>query len=311
MNAVRSWKSKVAIMLPGGKNMLLLLSVALCSAWLHAADVFVARHPYRPAFRGNLSLVDLAERNRYFDFSGDVPFVNSDTGVSDIATINYWNVDLSRQAVLTSGQISNQGVHGRVFKAHGYTSIGYVSGDGVVEGTLRTQLNSFPIPERRNFRWDLVVRFGGETLEEPWHVTPRGVSPATVWQLKSHGQPPSLVMVVDADPSDSTKLMLHFDHRSDAVSKATRLGQIGGLLIGKDIDIVIDCFLDERDLPTGEGYFRVQVDGNPVVDYSGSTVLRDAQTPPAWSIGMYLYKDKKPISFSRFGHWKKARLLID
>jgi hypothetical protein len=274
-----------------------------------AEEPFVATDPYVPTFRSKPLLFPLDGRPRHFNFGGDAPFVNPGSGVSDIATINFWDTASGKARVSNSLQIKAGGVPGRVFKQSGYTSIGYVSGDGIVEGALRTQINSFPIPERRTYSWKMVVRFAEADPSVPWVPLPRGTAPATVWQLKPSGSPPSLVMVVDTDPEDASRLMLHFDHRIASSSRPTRLGQIGGLGRAEDISVRIESFLDERTVTEGDGFVRIWVNEELVVDKSAPTLLIDATHPPAWSIGVYMYSNKSPLTVSRFTHWREARML--
>jgi hypothetical protein len=273
-------------------------------------QVFVARPPYRPAIGSTVSAIDLAGRARRFDFGGSAPFVNPQTGAVDIATVNAWNEITGRGEVWTSNTIGPAGVGARVYKRGGYTAVGYFSGDGIVEGTLRTQINSYPIPSRRRYTWDLVVRFGGATLEDAWVETARGEAPATIFQVKAPGLPPPLVMAVDTDPRDPSRLMLHFDIRTQSRQPARRLGQIGGIEPGADTKVVVDGFLDERE-PSGggQGYWRISVNGVPVVQYQGVTVQRDAYRPYNWSVGCYMYNNTQPLPFSRFTYWRQARLL--
>lgn len=295
---------------------LFLLVALLTSGAIFSVDVvlagepFVAIPPYNPALGNSTVFVDLAGKVRNFDFGGRAPFVNPATSVSDLATINVWDAVNNRATVLTSNQIASSGVPGRVFKTGGYTAIGYVHGDGIVEGKLRTQLNSYPIPARRRYIWELTVRFGGASLFSTWVPSARGVAPATIWQLKSEGLPPALVMAFDTDPADPEKLALSFDSRLDPARSATNLGNFGGLEPLKDINVTIDVFLDERSIAQGgKGYLRVSVNGALVVDRWGPVLQAAATFPYHWSLGMYLFSNTAPLPFDRFGFWKNARLI--
>lgn len=288
----------------------LLGSVTIFPAGAVDGATFVAKPPYNPVLGESTVPVDLAGKERNFDFGGLAPMVNPATGVSDLATINVWDSAARRATVLTSSQISSAGVGGRVFKTGGYTAIGYVHGDGVVEGRLRTQVNSYPIPARRRFVWDLTVRFGGASLFSAWVASPRGFAPATIWQLKSEGLPPALVMAFDTDPADPEKLAISFDSRLDPSKPAINLGSIGGLAPRTDINVTIDAFLDERSIAQGgKGYLRVSVNGALVVDRWGPVLQAVASSPYHWSLGMYLFSNSDPLPFDRFGFWKKARLI--
>lgn len=277
---------------------------------LPAGPTFVATPPYNPVIGNSTVYVDLAGKPRSFDFGGLAPLVNPATGVSDIATINVWDPVSNRATVLTSNQIGPAGIAGRVFKTGGYTAIGYVHGDGIVEGKLRTQVNSYPIPARRRFVWELTVRFGGASLFSAWVPSERGLAPATIWQLKSEGLPPALVMAFDTDPADAGKLAISFDSRLDPAKPAINLGSFGGLEPLKDINVSIDAFLDERSITQGgKGYLRVSVNGVLVVDRWGPVLQAVATSSYHWSLGMYLFSNSVPLPFDRFGFWKSARLI--
>lgn len=271
--------------------------------------VFVANPPYSPQIGESSQFIELDGKSRVFDFGGDRPFVNSSTGSADFATINTWNSAAKQAEVIRSNSVPPEGVSGRVFKTGGYTAIGYIRGDGIVEGKLRTQINSFPIPARRRFVWDLSFRVGGAHLGSPWEFTPIGSAPATIWQLKTVGLPPALVMAIDTDPNDSTKLALSFDSRLDPKAPAIRLGDIGGLSPSTEIEVSIDAFLDERSIVNGgKGYLRISVNKTLVVDRWGPVLQPVATFPYHWSVGMYLYSNTSPLPIDRFVYWKSARL---
>lgn len=272
--------------------------------------VFVATPPYSPTIGETTVNVDLGGKARRFDFGGNAPFINAVTGVADMATINVWDSVNHQASVLTSSRIGPAGVAGRVFKTGGYTAVGYVRGDGIVEGKLRTQINSFPIPARKHFFWDLTFRLGGASLSSPWTYSARGVAPATIWQLKTEGLPPAVVMAFDTDPDDSSKLALSFDRRLNPSKPAINLGRIGGLSPLTDIKVGVDAFLDERSIVQGgKGFLRISVNGKLVVDVWGPVLQEVATQPYHWSLAMYLFSNTEPLPFDRFVFWKTARLM--
>lgn len=301
----------------GGVALLLLLLGEALAVTI-AGTVFVAREPYSVNVGGTLQPVDLYGYPRTFDFGGHIPnFLNAtnpESGQFDFATINVWDAVNGEEMVVTNhnGKMGADGIPGRVFKTNGYTAVGYKAGDGVVQGTLRTQVNTFAVPSRRRFVWDFVVRFGGADLSKPWTFSPRDLHPATIWQLKSDSvSSPALVMVVDTDPKNSQKLALHFDARTDMNVSASRLGIARGLAPQQDIAVVIDAFLDERpNTSGGQGYIKIWVNDLKVVDLVRPTLTIQATTPHHWKFGMYLYKDTSPLSFDRFGFWKKVRMIV-
>ena len=273
---------------------------------------FVAKPSYSVLVAGVATPVDLANIPRGFDFSGSAPFVNPYTNVSDIATINYWDSAAGAAAVLNSTKIkAMNGAPDRVFKVGAYTAIGYRKGDGLVEGTLRTMLNSFPIPNRKVLVWNLTFRLGGATPTTPWTYSPKGVAPATLWQIKTANIPPALVMAVDTDPKDSSSLQLMFDQRPIASQAAFRVADVSGLKPNTDIVVRIEMSTDDRPLSAGgNGYLRIVVNGNKILDSIGPVLQGAATAPYQWSLAMYLFNNKSPLPYDRFGFWKQAQMSI-
>lgn len=292
-------------------SMLILIAVMVVPVLASALEVVTAHSPYRPVVGESGQFIELNGKPRVFDFGGDAPFVNPMTGVADFATINVWNPKAAQASVLSSAQILVDGIPGRVFKVGGYTALGYVSGDGLVEGALRTQLNSFPFSARRYYVWELTFRLGGRGLTAPWAFTDRGVAPATIWQLKTTNLPPSLVMAVDTDPSDNSKVALNFDIRLDPARPAVRIADIGGLDPSADTQIRIEAFLDERPASSGDGFLRLWVNGRQLIDRRGPVLQLQATFPYHWSLAMYLYNCAAPLHLDRFVYWRTARMLSE
>ncbi|MCP9760307.1 hypothetical protein EGI20_13485, partial [Aquitalea sp. S1-19] len=109
---------------------------------------FVAHEPYAPTIGNSKVSVDIGAPQITYDFSGHVPFYNPAAGRSDIHTINVWDPVNKRAQVVQGWQLKDDGVKDRVFKQKGYTAIGIIAGDGIVEEKLRTQVNAFPISTR-------------------------------------------------------------------------------------------------------------------------------------------------------------------
>lgn len=274
-------------------------------------SVFVAAEPYNILVGNQTQSIDLGGKTRTFDFGGSVPFINPNTGIADFDTINYWDVQAGKAKVINGWTVTADGIPGRVFKTNGYTAVGYKAGDGVVEGTLRTQINSYYVPSRRRFVWDLCIRFGGASLDKPWTFMPRDSHPGLIWQIKPDGSPPSIGMVVDTDPTNSQRLAIHIDGSIGPQLKHERLGMITGLLPQQDINIVIDAFLDDRAIANGgQGYFKAWINGTLVANAAGSTLVPNAQSPHYWAMAMYLYNDMVPLQFDYFGYWKRAWMIV-
>jgi len=290
---------------------LLALLGASQAAWADCTT-FKAVSPYNATINGNNYSVDLASKDRLFDFGGAQPFRNVSTGVTDIATINFWDTATSQGKVLSSYWIPVNGIDGRVFKTQGYTAIGVIAGDGISQDTLRTQVNSYPIPDRKHYTWVLKFRLAGASFDAPWAMAPAGESPATIWQLKAPGIPPALVMAVDTDRNISGKLQLNFDTKLDITQPSLRVATFGNLNPNEDIDVVIDAFLDNRDAAAGgTPFLNITVNNDTRYANSGKAVLQNAATQPYnWSIGAYLYNNHSPLTYDRFTYWKDAKQLV-
>lgn len=277
-----------------------------CSTFV--AVPFSSGGKYPATWNGNSTEVDLANRSRTFDFGGAVPIRNPSTNVTDIATINYWNPAPPHVNVINSTQILDADLTGRVFKQDGYTAIGVLAGDGVSERTLRTQVNSYPFPDRRHYRWTLTFRLAGATLEAPWHMAPKKESPATIWQLKSLNIGPALVMAVDT-AADPARLLLNFDSKLKASGISERIAE-ATVNPNQDISVVIDAFLDNRTpAQGGTPKLTITVNGETKYDRNDVAVLQsDATSPYNWSIGAYLYANQAPLAYDRFTYWKDAKM---
>ena len=141
-------------------------------------------------------------------------------------------------------------------------------------------------------------------------MTARGMAPATLWQIKSTDLPPTVVMAVDTDPRDPSKLELIFDARLDPAKPSIRLGQLGGLDPLRDFAVYIEAMLDERRIvQAGQGYLRITVNGQLVVDRWGPTLQAVAGLPYHWSLAMYLYANSTPLTMDRFVYFKTARMV--
>ncbi|WP_426122051.1 hypothetical protein ACPUBP_01585 [Methylococcus capsulatus] len=274
-------------------------------------SVFVASDPYDIIVGSQTQRIDLSGKPRTFDFGGSVPFVNPTIGIADFDTINYWDAAAGQAKVINGWTVTDAGIPGRVFKIDGYTAVGYKAGDGVVEGALRSQMNSYYVPSRQRFVWDLCVRFGGSDLTKPWTFMPRDSHPGLIWQIKPDDFPPSIGMVVDTDPANSQRLAIHIDGSIGPELKHERLGIITGLLPQQDINIVIDAYLDDRPIAKGgQGYFKAWINGTLVANAVGATLVPNASSPHYWSMAMYLYNDTAPLQFDYFGYWKRARMIV-
>ncbi|MRR49952.1 MAG: hypothetical protein EG825_03405 [Rhodocyclaceae bacterium] len=274
--------------------------------------MFVAEPPYSVLVNGSPTEVALGGRARRFDLGGGRPFVNAATGVSDIATLNAWNVghDGRPASILAGPQITNAGVPGRVYKDKGRTVLTYVAGDQPVAGKCRSQLSSYPVPSRRRFLFDLSFQVGEDAAGRGWHMTPPRESPAVLWQMKAPGQIPSMAIGVDTDPGAPDRLRLFFSRKGGHQVNPVKLSESVSILPNQPVRLLMDVFLDERDIPSGgRGYWRAWVNGRLVVDTFGPTLSAAAKEPHQWYLALYLYENSNPLPYSRTVLWGQARML--
>ena len=86
--------------------------------------------------------------------------------------------------------------------------------------------------------------------------------------------------------------------------------EIDELTKAYDGTVVVDAVLDERRVSQGgAGYLKVTVNGKTIINRTGPILQVEATQPYTWSLAMYLYDNKTPLPFSRFGYWKRARML--
>jgi len=273
---------------------------------------FVALPPYSVLVNGQARPIDLGAKPRHFDFSGNRPFVNPATGVADIATLLAWTAhgDVQTAPVLSGSRITNQGIAGRIYQSRGRTLLTYVAGDQPVAGKCRSQMASYPVPARRRFLFDLSFQLGEPQPGREWHMTAAGKNPAVIWQLKAPDVIPSLAIVVDTDPDDPERLQIFFSRKGGSSPAVARLGNALAVSPGQPVRLLMDVFLDERELAAGgRGYWRVWANGRLVVDVFGPTLSSFAKEAHQWFLALYLYNDPKPLPFSRTVVWGRARML--
>ena len=274
-----------------------------------SGDAYVAHAPYQATIGNTQVPVDLGASKITHDFSGSVPFYNAEIGRSDIATINVWNPQTQSAQNVMGHSLTNEGVKDRVFKDGDFTAIGVVAGDGIVEDKLRTQVNAFQFSTRKHYEWQLQFRLGGRRLGQPWQMAPAGESPATIWQIKTNGIGPALLMAVDTDPNNPGKVQLSFDERIDPTQGGQRITQVGNIDPNAEQDVRIETYLDERTAAQGgRGFLKITVNGQVLFDQPMATAQAGATSPYNWSVGMYLFANTRPLSYDRFIYFRTARL---
>ncbi len=288
-----------------------------------ANGAFIATEPYVVNIQDTQVTIPLWGSARSNDFSGNTPFVNTQTGKSDAAQIQAWDPvfaasftpPLSGSYNLNVSQITNDGFPGRVDKQtvndSPVTMVRYNAGDNITEGKCRSQLNAFAIPPRTHVRWDLEVAFGNADGINDWVLTPTGASPVLFWQMHSMNQSnPPLAANVDTDANDASKLMVTFFQRVGTATAPKEIGRVNGISRNTMVPIVIEAFLDERSIEEGgKGLLQISVNNTLTIEKAGPTLALGTK-PHWWSMDMYLWNEPLPYPYSRASFWKTARMLV-
>lgn len=266
---------------------------------------FTAKEPYSINVMGVMQSSNLWGASRTHDFCA--PFVNPVTGFADPAQMQACGINLN------SAKITNAGFVGSIEKFGSATTVRYNAGDPITAGKCRTQLNSYAIPPRTHVRWELGVAFG--SVDNPWVLTPSGASPVLFWQVKSPaGGHPAMAAEVDTDQHDSSSLRMRFfmdgGLNGQAFASPVLVGEVDGLKLNTNIDIVIEAFLDEREvIDGGKGCMIVSVNGTQLCDVLAPTLVYGAGKHN-WSMCTYLYNEKVPYANTRASFWTTAMMFV-
>jgi hypothetical protein len=192
------------------------------------------------------------------------------------------------------------------------TMIRYNAFDGLTEGHPRSQLVSYDIPPRTRVRWNFEVAFGNADGTNDWELTTTKASPVLFWQLKNTSQTnPPLLLAVDTDSNDSTKLMITVSQRIGTAQYPTQIGNImHGIPRHTMIPIVIDAFLDERaNVNGGKGFLQISVNNVQIVDQIGPN-LGTGSSPHNFDMAVYLFAEQNPFAHTRATFWKTAKMFV-
>jgi len=267
---------------------------------------------YSVLVKGAQQPVNIGNVSRYHNFVGIRSFVNQITGKPDIATMLAGRPDTNNPTgVYADSKIPPQGIPGRIEISGDRTIIGYRAGDHPVAGKCRTQISSFPVPSRRRVIWELEFTLGDDSTGNNWPHAPTGLHPVLIWQHKAPDSQPSMTLVVDADHSDSSLLSLIFGRKGGKATQVVRLSQVNGLERHRPINVILEAYLDEREiLEGGAGYWRAWVNGELRLDSFGPTLSSLANEPHQWFLATYLYQDAQALNSSWMVYWSKAHLMI-
>jgi hypothetical protein len=213
-------------------------------------------------------------------------------------------------------------------------------------GHRRVQLAFDKIRARRRVVWDLSFRIHPDD-DKPYDATYK--YPFLLWQLKGANDP-FAAMSVETQADGTYNLYWNQKWSSDASDVSTYRRQINNGNTGNTtaqsqsarffqytfkrgdyLDIVIESYLDERDITAaagGLGYTNVWINGVQVLAYSGPTLsYRDTAgaTPGAhvWYVGCYrhesgvpgglkeldLNRQTDPAPFTRAVAFRRARMM--
>lgn len=227
------------------------------------------------------------DKSRSFDFSGDKPFINAGTGVSDYMTWLVWNPAKKIGQNIGTNCILNSGWNIRIKKFEDTTMIRALKDDGPVAGKCREALNSFRISNRQHILVELNVQFGADNntdgIDNNWHINPlnkSGVDPSPIlfWQLHSDAfTNPSISAIEETDQLDASKLQIRFIAKNSNIDNdgIRSIGIAHGLERHTQIEITIDAQLDERDQKEGGmGYTKIFVNNVLIGRDIGGNIIK-------------------------------------
>lgn len=290
---------------------------------LSKLKVFTARPPFNVETKGGSKRVVLGiygsgdDVARSHDFV--TPLVNPSTNRTSVMTLQttalvnkvptFTNIsDISTPSAAKADTTGRFGLD-----AQGNLRMAYLANDPPSGEKLRTQVNSWPIPTRRQLTWDLSVRFAGSGAGETWPHTKFTASPALIWQLKSDPGFPPLGILVDVDPENPTKaLQLTFFQRLHNVSAYSRRWIAGGIDPNAFNDIVIQAVPDDRDaVEGGIGSLKVWLNGKLFAEAGGRNLIANLPDVNRWCFGIYLVAEATPSPISRYLTFRRARMLSE
>lgn len=288
-------------------------STAAAPPDLSGRTPFTAKEPYEILVNGAPRTISLGGAPRRFQFAPIQSLSNPLTRQSDIATLltGEATVIAHHNGVLAGTSIPATGVGGRVELIDSSTVIAYRAGDIPVAGKARTQIASYPVPSRVTAIWELEFSLGNEESRTGWPSTHPGTHPVTIWQLKAPGVNPALSLSADTESTLSGTVNLVFAKRSGGASTTVRIGQIGGVQRYKKQRLVMEAYLDERDVSAGgKGYWRTWLNNELVLDSYGPTLSSMVDEPHQWFLATYLFNDALPVDDSWVAVWSRAKMYL-
>lgn len=273
------------------KGMLLFILAGPLPAWCDANDDPARLVTYQKVENGKL---------RTFDFDGSTPFVNPQTGQSDIAAMAFDG------AILSFRQISNVGSGtGHITKAMdpdgaAVTRLRLMPADSGAE-SFRTQINAHHIEPYKSYRFELEFR-----LDPYWNFAMRPGA-GLLWQLKGAPRPgqwgnPSMALNLEGD---QLALSIKYPRAAmHAVTWPTAVRWGNGeymdaplatrtVVAGIYHRIRIEFHADDRPPQFGgRGRAEAWFDGQPWILYAGPTLHPDQNGPHRIDFGWYQWEGR-------------------
>lgn len=281
---------------------------------------FVATLPYKILINGAETEGNLLGKPRSFDFGGDIPFLNVYTGAPDPYLLQAWDTTTDSHVDLDYKTIGQNGFPGHITKSGDKLVIKTLNTDGMVGGTGRTFLVSYPVPPRTHVRWEMNVAFGDADNE--WLLLAPKTQPMLFWELKSDAAYlPALSAEVDTDPGNPQKIIINFfaleyytDNDGKEQIRLKLVRSVPNIDRHTPVSITIEAFLDERLTEAGgKGVVRYTVNNVQYQDVIRPTLVsrNPNNKPHTIQIGTYSYNDKGGrVSYPRTTSWRTARLFV-
>jgi len=276
-----------------------------------ASRAFIATDPYLLNIQGVMTPANLQGKPRSYEFGGDVPFVNPASLVADPNVLQAYDPVTKLGTNLAGGQILNKGLTERIIKTADGLLVRHKAGDGLLGGTGRSSLVSYPVPPRTHVRWEMIVSFGTVDGENKWVLTKYDTHPVLFWELKSpNSSTPPISAVIDTDQLNPAKLAMKLQLKGGKSAVLNMIATVRNLPTATPIPIVIDAFLDEREIANGgKGRVKISVNGVVVGDMTGPTLTLGSNVHLT-NFSTYSYKDTVTVDNTRAVLFKQARMLV-
>lgn len=317
--------------------------------------------PYRTSgerrtfIRNGTTVNDFAYRSQTHDiFGSQASLINPLTGMSNIGYLNvgrqlaaipgatsapYWT-DQTPLVYTYDAMVSS--VPGQLDFVDGVCRVRCPAGYGDGAGARRrTQMNFEPLSARTRVRWEITLQI---PLSDEGIYDAADADGMLLWQIKTSNAEPVLSLVTKPNVDGTLQLFVNHKWSGQVGDPATYRSQhnnnsagvinanAGRTLVTRNIqkgvwyDVVIEAFLDERDLAypsNGQGYVDVWLNNEQILAFSGPTLsIRGlggaVPTTSVWTLGAYCYqaavldlnKQTDPAPRNREVWYAKGRMFL-